>query len=71
MIVWRSIEFRLTAWYSLLLLAGLATLGAVLWFGATYGMVAAIDDLLEARVNHLIDFVEAEFGNELTGPPGI
>ena len=69
MIVWRSIEFRLTAWYSLLLLAGLATLGAVLWFGATHGMVAAIDDLLEARVHHLVDFVEAEFGNELGDSP--
>ena len=61
MISWRSIEFRLAAWYSLLLLAGLASLGAVLWFGVNYSMVAAVDDLLAARVTNLADLVNAEF----------
>ncbi len=61
MISWRSIEFRLAAWYSLLLLAGLASLGAVLWFGVNYSMVAAVDDLLAARVTHLVDLIDTEF----------
>ena len=63
MISWRSIEFRLAAWYSLLLLAGLASLGAVLWFGVNYSMVAAVDDLLAARVTHLVDLIDVEFGS--------
>ena len=45
MISWRSIEFRLATWYSLLLLAGLVSLGAVLWFGVNYSMVSAVDVL--------------------------
>ncbi len=61
MISWRSIEFRLAAWYSLLLLAGLASLGAVLWFGVNYSMVAAVDELLATKVNNLVDIVNAEF----------
>ena len=61
MISWRSIEFRLAAWYSLLLLAGLASLGAVLGYGVNYSMVAAVDDLLAARVTNLADLVNAEF----------
>ena len=63
MISFRSIEFRLAAWYSLLLLAGLASLGAVLWFGVNYSMVAAVDDLLAARVMHLVDLIDTEFGS--------
>lgn len=64
---WRSIEFRLAAWYSLLLLAGLTSLGAVLWFGVNYSMVAAVDDLLADRVGHLVDFINAEFRADLSG----
>ena len=61
MISWRSIEFRLAAWYSLLLLAGLASLGAVLWYGVNYSMVAAVDELLATKVSNLVDIVNAEF----------
>ena len=60
---WRSIEFRLAGLFSLLLLAGLASLGAVLWFGVQYNMVSAVDSLLEARATNLAKFVESEFGN--------
>jgi two-component system, OmpR family, heavy metal sensor histidine kinase CusS len=58
---WRSIEFRLAAWYSLLLLGGLTSLGAVLWFGINYSMVAAVDDLLAEKAGRLVDFIHAEF----------
>ena len=65
---WRSIEFRLATWYSLLLLAGLASLGTVLWFGVNYSMTSAVDDLLTARVNHLINLIDAEFGGTVSPP---
>ena len=59
----RSIGFRLAALFSLLLLAGLISLGAVLWFGVQYNMVSAVDGLLEDRAANLVKFVNAEFGN--------
>ena len=66
----RSIEFRLAAWYSLLLMVGLGSLGAVLWVGVDYSMTAAVDDLLTARVARILDFVDAEFGETtLDGGP--
>ncbi len=68
MISWRSIEFRLATWYSLLLLVGLVSLGAVLWFGVNYSMTSAVDDLLTARVNHLVNLIEAEFGGTVSPP---
>ena len=46
---WRSLEFRLAAWYCVLLMTGLGAIGVVLWFGVNYAMVAAVDDLLAAR----------------------
>ena len=64
---WRSIEFRLAAWYSLLLLGGLASLGGGLWWGVNYSLVAAVDDLLSARLSHLAAFIEAKFGDESEG----
>ena len=59
----RSIEVRLAAWYSLLLILGLASLGAVLWFGVSYSLTASVDDRLEERVRRLSDYVAAEFGD--------
>ena len=60
---WRSLEFRLACLCSLLLLGGFASLGAVLWWGVTYNMGAAVDRLLEARAASLTQFMESEFGN--------
>ena len=60
---WRSLEFRLACLCSLLLLGGLASLGAVLWWGVAYNMRAAVDRLLEARAASLTQFMESEFGN--------
>ena len=68
MISRRSIEFRLATWYSLLLLAGLVSLAAVLWFGVNYSMVSAVDDILTARVNHLTNLIDAEFGGTVSPP---
>ena len=65
MIARRSLEFRLAAWYSLLLLVGLAALGGALWFGVDYSMTRAVDDLLVARVEALRAFVHAELGDTL------
>ena len=59
----RSIEARLATLFSLLLLAGLISLGAALWIGFQYNMVSAVDDLLEARTASLVRFVNTEFGN--------
>ena len=69
MISWRSIEFRLAAWYSLLLLAGLASLGAVLWFGVNYSMVAAVDELLATKVNNWLFFSIMPFSIRLQRLP--
>lgn len=65
-----SIGFRLALLFSLLLLAGLLSLGAVLWFGVEYNMVAAVDALLEARAANLERFVGNEFGNVFVESPG-
>lgn len=59
----RSIEVRLAAWYSLLLVVGLTSLGAALWLGVSYSLTASVDDALEERIRRLSDYVAAEFGN--------
>ena len=58
----RSLEFRLAAWYSALLLAGLAALGGALWLGVDYTLTQSVDDLLTARLESLDAFVRSEFG---------
>ena len=68
MIAWRSIEYRLTAWYSLLLLTTLVSLSVVLWFGIESSMRSAVDDLLAERLDELGEFVEIEFS---AAPPDI
>jgi heavy metal sensor kinase len=68
MTLWRSLEFRLAAWYSFLLFAGLSCLGAALWFGVNYSMVEAVDDVLAARIERLSRYLEAEFGHQFLDP---
>ena len=70
MISWRSLEFRLAAWYCILLMTGLAAAGTVLWFAVNYAMVAALDDLLSARVDRLTDFIDSEFPSEFSDTAG-
>ena len=60
MIAWRSLEVRLTLWYSVLLLTGYVVFSVVLWFGARYAVVAAVDDLLDQRLDHLVAYVTTE-----------
>ena len=60
MIAWRSLEVRLTAWYTVLLFTGYAAFSIVLWFGARYAVVAAVDDLLDQRLDHLVAYVIAD-----------
>lgn len=60
---WRSLGFRLSCCFSALLLAGLVSLSAVLWWGVEYNMTAAIDELLEARAAGFAKYAHSEFGN--------
>ena len=60
---WRSLGFRLSCFFSALLLAGLALLGASLWWGVEHNMTAAIDELLEARATGFAHYAQSEFGN--------
>jgi heavy metal sensor kinase len=60
-IAWRSIEYRLTAWYSLLLFATLVALGTFFWFGISESIRSGVDDLLEQRADLLVQFIETEF----------
>ena len=62
---WRSLEFRLAAWSSGLLFAGLLSLGTALWWGVNHSMLEAADELLAQRSDHLKAFVETEFGSHL------
>ena len=44
--LWRSIEFRLTAWYAAALFAGFVALGVSLWTAVGRSVRDAIDDQL-------------------------
>ena len=60
---WRSLGCRLSCFFSALLLAGLVSLSAALWLGVEYNMMAAVDELLEARASGFASYAESEFGN--------
>ncbi len=60
---WRSLELRLSCFISTLLLVGLVSLSAALWWGVEYNMIAAIDELLEVRASSFANFAQSEFGN--------
>ena len=57
MIAWRSLEARLTVWYSLMLLLGYAVFGFGLWLAVRYAVSSAVDDLLIDRLGNLVDVV--------------
>ena len=44
-----SMGARLTLWYSLVLLAGLALFGAGIWLVVTHSLMATIDETLAAQ----------------------
>jgi heavy metal sensor kinase len=56
----RSLELRLTAWYSVILLAGYVLFGAAIWVVTSRAVRGAVDDVLEERIVRLTDIVSAE-----------
>lgn len=57
-----SIRLRLTAWYSLVLLVGLAIFGTGMWFALEERLTRAIDSRLAQRVQGLRSVLESEDG---------
>ncbi|MGH9459908.1 MAG: hypothetical protein ACRD1X_01730, partial [Vicinamibacteria bacterium] len=49
----RSLEFRLTAWYSSMLFVGYLLFGLALWLTVRYAVRASVDNLLLDRVERL------------------
>lgn len=60
MIAWRSLEVRLTAWYSLMLFLGYAIFGLALWLAVSYAVSSAVDEHLVDRLERLVDVVASE-----------
>jgi signal transduction histidine kinase len=60
LIAFRSLEFRLTAWYSLILLASYVLFGIGIWLVASRALLGAVDEFLEERLTRLEDVVNAE-----------
>lgn len=58
----RSIRFRLTVWYSLMLFVGLVTLGSIMWLGVNYGMTASVDQRLADRLQGMVKPLGYEAG---------
>jgi len=59
-IAWRSLETRLTAWYSLMLFLGYAIFGVALWLAVRVSVSAAVDDLLTDRLERLVEVAESD-----------
>ena len=60
MIAWRSLEARLTVWYSLMLFLGYAIFAFGLWLAVRYAVSSAVDDLLIDRLGRLVDVVASD-----------
>ena len=56
-----SIGARLTLWYSLVLLAGLALFGAGIWVVVTHSLMATIDETLAAQVKGVTTVLQSEY----------
>ncbi len=63
----RSIGFRLTSWYFLVLASGLAVFGIAAWFAMRASIYDAIDDELRDRVRGVAGFMNLQIGS-LTAP---
>jgi heavy metal sensor kinase len=56
----RSIGFRLTLWYFVILAVALIVFGAAMWSGLRRSMYAAVDDTLRDRVQGVGKFIEIQ-----------
>ena len=65
MVPLHSIGFRLTAWYSALLMVGLIAIGGVIGYSVNDAMVDSVDGQLQDRVDSLRQFVETSVLDDL------
>jgi two-component system heavy metal sensor histidine kinase CusS len=56
-----SIGARLTLWYSLVLLAGLALFGAGIWVVVTHSLMATVDETLAAQAKGVETVLQSEY----------
>jgi len=59
----RSIGFRLSAWYSLVLACSLGAFGIMAWFSAQASIYHAIDDELQDRVRGVAKFMDLQIAS--------
>ncbi len=64
MAIEQSIRFRLTAWYSLMLLSALALFGVGTWIAVSISITEAVDHTLTTRVDSLQRYLEFMVGHE-------
>ncbi len=60
MIAWRSLEARLTLWYSLMLFLGYAVFGLGLWLAVRYAVRSTVDGILTDRLENLVEVVASD-----------
>src|SRR5262249_49554317 len=56
----RSIRFRLTAWYALILTAGLGLFGGLVWLSMRQRLISEVDQDLEGRADRFQNYLERE-----------
>ncbi|MFZ5898164.1 MAG: sensor histidine kinase, partial [Bacillota bacterium] len=59
---WRSIRFRLTAWYAAVLLVGFSLFAVSVWLALNHSLYETIDESLEDRVAGVRRFMEDQIG---------
>jgi heavy metal sensor kinase len=59
-IAWRSLAFRLTAAYTVMLLLGYAAFGLALWWSVRSVLLSSADQLLSTRLDRLVQAVNAD-----------
>src|SRR5260370_18721827 len=57
-----SIRVRLTLWYSLVLLAGLAAFGTGIWLVAQHGLMSSLDDALREQAKGVVTVLQSHRG---------
>src|SRR5260370_13675675 len=57
-----SIRVRLTVWYSLVLLAGLAAFGTGIWLVAQHSLMSSLDDALREQAKGVVTVLQSHRG---------